>query len=40
MEWGALVFSFIGFFYVKHKGKGKVANRFISRVEYQGKSNT
>lgn len=31
---GALVFSFIGFFYVKHKGKGKVANRFIPQVDY------
>ena len=30
---GAVVFSFIGFFYVKEKGKGKVANRFIPRVE-------
>ena len=37
---GALVFSFIGFFYVKHKGKGKVANRFIPQVEYQGENNT
>lgn len=31
---GALVFSFIGYFYVKHKGKGKVANRFIPQVDY------
>lgn len=31
---GAVVFSFIGFFYVKHKGKGKVANRFIPQVDY------
>lgn len=31
---GATVFSIIGFFYVKHKGKGKVANRFIPQVEY------
>ena len=37
---GALVFSFIGFFYVKHKGKGKVANRFIPQVEYQGENET
>lgn len=28
---GALVFSIIGFFYVKSKGKGKVAKRFILR---------
>ena len=31
---GASVFSVIGFFYVKHKGKGKVATRFIPKVEY------
>ena len=31
---GATVFSIIGFFYVKHKGKGKVANRFIPQVDY------
>lgn len=31
---GATAFSVIGFFYVKHKGKGKVAHRFIPRVEY------
>lgn len=31
---GAVVFSTIGFFYVKHKGKGKVAHRFIPTVEY------
>lgn len=35
---GALVFSFIGFFYVKHKGKGKVANRFIPQVDYSQES--
>ena len=35
---GALVFSFIGFFYVKHKGKGKVANRFIPQVDYSKES--
>ena len=29
---GALVFSFIGFFYVKNRGKGKFARRFIPRV--------
>ncbi|MDD2979429.1 MAG: hypothetical protein PHN80_05600 [Hespellia sp.] len=28
---GAVIFSFIGFFYVKNKGKGKVARRFIPR---------
>lgn len=30
---GAVVFSIIGYFYVKEKGKGKVAHRFIPRVE-------
>ena len=29
---GAVVFSIIGFFYVKEKGKGKVAPRFIPQV--------
>lgn len=29
---GAVVFSFIGFFYVKTKGKGKIANQFIPMV--------
>ena len=32
---GAVVFSFIGYFYVKEKGKGKVANRFIPKVDYE-----
>lgn len=31
---GAVVFSIVGFFYVKHEGKGKVAPRFIPRVDY------
>ena len=31
---GAVVFSTIGYFYVKHKGKGKVATRFIPKGEY------
>lgn len=30
---GAVVFSVIGFFYVKHRGKGKFANRFIPRIK-------
>ena len=30
---GAVVLSVIGYFYVKEKGKGKVAHRFIPRVE-------
>ena len=29
---GALVFSIIGYFYVKNKGKGGIASRFIPRV--------
>ena len=34
---GAVVFSVIGFFYVKEKGKGRVAHRFIPQVERPGK---
>lgn len=30
---GAVVFSIIGFFYVKHRGKGSVARRFIPRIK-------
>lgn len=30
---GAVVFSIIGFFYIKHKGKGRVANKFIPRIK-------
>ena len=33
---GAVVFSVIGFFYVKEKGKGRVAHRFIPRVQRPG----
>ena len=29
---GAVVFSFIGYFYVKNRGKGKFARRFIPKV--------
>ena len=29
---GAIVFSVIGYFYVRHKGKGKIANQFIPVV--------
>ena len=29
---GAVVFSFIGYFYVKSRGKGKFASRFIPQV--------
>ena len=35
---GAVVFSIIGFFYVKEKGKGKVATRFIPQVDYSDRS--
>lgn len=31
---GAVVFSFLGYFYVKRKGQGKVAHRFIPKVEF------
>ena len=30
---GAVVFSFIGYFYVKHRGKGKIARQFIPVVQ-------
>ena len=30
---GAVVFSFIGYFYVKSRGKGKFASRFIPVVK-------
>ncbi|MGN0995786.1 MAG: hypothetical protein ACI4PG_02665 [Candidatus Ventricola sp.] len=33
---GAVVFSIIGFFYVKEKGKGRFAARFIPRVLHGG----
>ena len=29
---GAVVFSFIGFFYVKSQGKGKLASQFIPQL--------
>ena len=35
---GAVVFSVIGFFYVKEKGKGKVATRFIPQVDYSDRT--
>ena len=34
---GALVFSIIGFFYIKHKGQGRVANRFIPKLKQKMK---
>lgn len=30
---GAMVFSIIGYFYIKHKGQGKVAGRFIPQLK-------
>ena len=30
---GAIVFSFIGYFYIRSKGKGKMARRFIPRLK-------
>lgn len=31
---GAVVFSFIGYFYVKKRGEGKIAKRFIPRLKH------
>ncbi len=36
---GAVVFSFIGYFYVKSRGKGRFATRFIPRVDGMGEDN-
>lgn len=33
---GAVFFSVIGFFYVKHRGKGKIASQFIPQVSLKG----
>lgn len=35
---GAVVFSFIGFFYVKQQGKGKLASSFIPKVNMEGEA--
>ena len=35
---GAVIFSFIGYFYVKHRGKGLIAPNFIPVVESDGKA--
>ena len=35
---GAVVFSLIGYFYVKKKGQGKVAHRFIRKGEFPEKT--
>ncbi|WP_297234943.1 hypothetical protein [uncultured Flavonifractor sp.] len=37
---GAVLFSFIGFFYVKNRGKGKFAPRFIPTVVEDGENST
>ena len=37
---GAVVFSFIGYFYVKSRGKGKFASRFIPRLKKLDNSQT
>lgn len=36
---GAIVFSVIGFFYVKSRGKGKVASKFIPKLKTEGGGN-
>lgn len=36
---GALTFSFLGYFYIKKRGKGVVAKHFIPRVNYHHKEN-
>lgn len=33
---GALCFSIIGFFYVKHRGTGKIASQFIPQISMEG----
>ncbi len=35
---GAVVFSFIGYFYIKSKGKGRVAKHFIPRAIEEGEA--
>lgn len=37
---GAVIFSFIGYFYVKQEGKGKFASRFIPKVPMAGEEDT
>ena len=34
---GALVFSFIGYFYIKRRGEGKIAKAFIPTITETGK---
>jgi hypothetical protein len=35
---GAVVFSVIGYFYVRSRGKGKIARGFIPKVIHDGES--
>ncbi len=37
---GAVLFSVIGFFYVKSRGKGRFAREFIPQVTMEGESET
>ena len=34
---GAAVFSFIGYFYIKNRGKGKIAEKFIPKAQEEPK---
>ncbi len=36
---GAVIFSFIGFFYIKNRGKGKFARRFIPTIQNENENN-
>jgi len=36
---GAAVFSIIGFFYIKNRGKGKIAKQFIPTIEEENENN-
>lgn len=35
---GAVVFSFFGYFYIKKRGKGKIAKQFIPRIREEGEN--
>ena len=37
---GAIIFSIIGYFYIKNRGKGKFAKRFIPVIEEEKKENS
>lgn len=36
---GAVVFSILGFFYVKYRGRASFASRFIPKVVHNGRHN-